>query len=110
MKAAKPSFLTSKQNLALNIAMDWLGESLINRTMADYKRIALLIPKLEAVHAYVNQKLREWAMQGYAPYQICYFKPGDQCPRYEPFPTSLSRETVRLALKNSGLWDLRAQA
>jgi len=51
----------------------------------------------------VNQRLREMAEAGFAPYQICYFKVGDRYPWYEDFPTSLSMETVRTALLKMGM-------
>src|SRR5258707_923246 len=103
MSVETPPFPTSKQNIALDLIMGWLKESLINRTAAEYSQIAARLPKLEALHAYVNQKLRELAALGHEPYQICYFKSGDQYPRYEKFSTALSRETVRKALINCGL-------
>jgi hypothetical protein len=91
-------FLTSKENIAVNLIYEWLGESRINRTYDEYMEIASRFPKLEACHAYVNQRLREMAQKGIAPYGICYFKAGDRYPWYEDFPTSLSQETVRTAL------------
>lgn len=103
-------FPTSKENIVLDRLFEWLGESRINRTMEEYIAIALRVPKTEAVYAYVNQRLREMADAGYAPYQICYFKAKDRYPWYAPFPTSLSIETVRSALKKSGLLELRARA
>jgi hypothetical protein len=48
----------------------------------------------------VNQKLHELSDAGIAPYQICYFKRGDQKPWYQSL---LSRETIRKALIKSGL-------
>ena len=94
---------TSKENIVIDMVFDWLGESRFNRTQAEYEAIIARVPKDEAVHAYVNQKLQELANRGIVPYEICYFKRGDQNHWYEPFPTSLSRETVRTALIKSGL-------
>ena len=102
-------FLTSKENIALNLIFEWMRESRINRTMAEYMEIAARLPKIEALHAYANQRLREMAHAGIAPFQICYFKAGDQHPWYEPFPTSLSIETVRMALIKSGMRQPRAR-
>jgi hypothetical protein len=99
-------FLTSKENIALDLIFEWMRESRINRTMAEYMAIASRLPKIEALHAYVNQRLREMADAGIAPFQICYFKRGDRYPWYAQFPTSLSVETVRLALKKSGMSEL----
>jgi hypothetical protein len=44
---------------------------------------------------------------GNAPYQICYFKNEDRYPWCADFPTSISIETVRTALKKSGMLELR---
>jgi len=103
-------FLTSKENIVINLLFAWLGEARFNRTMAEYIAIALRVPKIVAVHAYVNQRLREIAQAERAPYQICYSKAGDRYPRYTNFPTSLSVETVRTALKKFGIDELRALA
>jgi len=70
--------LTSKENIALNLIFEWLGESRINRTFDEYAEIASRLPKLEALHAHVNQRLREIAETGSAPYEICYFRAGDR--------------------------------
>jgi hypothetical protein len=101
-------FLTSKEKLALDLIFEWLGESPVNRRFEEYVEIAARLPKLEALHAYINQRLREMAEAGYAPYQICYFKVGDGYVWYEPFPTSLSITTVRNALIKSGMAQLKA--
>jgi hypothetical protein len=95
-------FLTSKENIAVNLIYEWLGESRTNRTYNDYMKIALRFPKVEACFAYVNQRLREMADAGFVPYDICYFKAGDRYPWYEEFPTSLSLETIRTALIKMG--------
>jgi hypothetical protein len=96
-------FLTSKEDIAVNLIYAWLGESRSNRTYAEYLEIASRFPKLSACHAHVNQRLREMAEAKLAPYQICYFKAGDLFPWYEDFPTSLSVETVRTALLKMGM-------
>jgi hypothetical protein len=98
MVTAMSQFPTSKENIALNLLFEWCGESRINRTYDEYMKIAAELSKLEACHAHVNQRLREMADAGIAPYQICYFKAGDRYPWYEDFPTSLSMETVRKAM------------
>jgi hypothetical protein len=96
-------FLTSKENIAIELLFEWLGESRHNRSMEDYIAIAKRVPKTPAVHAYVNQRLGEMAKAGIAPYKICYFKAHDRYPWYEDFPKSLSIETVRTALKKFGM-------
>ena len=96
-------FLTSKENLVVNLIFEWLGERRINRTYDEYMEIASRFPTVEACHAYINQRLREMADAGTAPFHaICYFKAGDQYIWYEDFPTSLSMETVRTALLKMG--------
>jgi hypothetical protein len=101
-------FLTSKENIALNLIFEWMGESRFNRTMDEYISIASRLPKLEALHAYVNQRLQEMADAGESPYEISYFRPGDRYHRSKEYPTSLSIETVRLALHKSGMLQLKA--
>ena len=81
-------FLTSKENIAVNLIYQWLGECRTNRTYDEYMTIASRFPKLEACYAYVNQRLGEMAQRGIAPYGICYFKAGDRYPWHEEFPTS----------------------
>jgi hypothetical protein len=104
-------FPTSKENIVIDLVFEWLGESRINRTQAEYDAIIARVPKDEAVHAYVSEKLRLMASDGAARYEICYFKRGDRRkPWYEAFPTSLSRETVRTALIKSGLRPKRTRA
>ena len=100
-------FLTSKQRIALNIIFAWLDESPFNRTIQEYRDIAARLPKLEAMHARVNEVLQRMADAKTAPYEICYFRPDDRAIYYVPFPTSLSRETVRRALHKSGMLELR---
>jgi hypothetical protein len=108
VKKANP-FLTSKENIVIDLALEWGKESRFNRTKEDYLAIARRLPKLDALHAWVNQRLAEIAKAKAAPYNICYFKVGDRWPRYEPYPTSLSKETVRTALIKSGFWALRRE-
>jgi hypothetical protein len=102
MVIAVSPFLTSKENIVVNLIYAWLREPRFNRTYDEYMEIASRFPKVEACHAYVNERLREMAEAGFAPYQICYFKAGDLYPWYEDFPTSLSMETVRTALLKMG--------
>lgn len=90
---------TSKEAIAIDLIFDWLGESRINRTMQEYLDIEARLPPIESASVYVNSKLAEMARNGQAPYEICYFKAGDHGHCYKPFPTSLSRETIRKAIK-----------
>ena len=52
---AMSPFLTSKENIVVNLIYEWLGESRINRTFDKYMEIALRFPKVEACYAYVNR-------------------------------------------------------
>jgi hypothetical protein len=45
-------FPTSKENIAINIIFEWLGESRINRSYDHYMAIARRLPKLDACYAY----------------------------------------------------------
>jgi hypothetical protein len=90
---------TSKEDIALTLIFGLLKESRYNRTTAEYIEIEARLPKIEEAFAFVNNHLGKMARAGYAPYEICYFKKGDFGHSYEPFPTSLSRETIRKAIK-----------
>ena len=56
-------FLTSIENIALNLIFDWLGSRDSNRTYAEYMQIAARISSIEACHAYINQRLQEYKNQ-----------------------------------------------
>lgn len=84
------------------LVYEMLGESRDNRTADEYIAIAKRIPSVVACHAYVNQRLAEIARSGREPYRINYSKAGWKGPE-KPFPTSVSLETVRTALKVHGV-------
>lgn len=90
---------TSKETIAIELVFDLLNESRFDRTLQEYCAIETRLPKIEAAFVHVNARLAELAMSGRAPYEICRFKKGDVGHFYEPFPTSLSRETIRRAIK-----------
>jgi len=94
---------TSREELALNIIFDSMGESRFNRTHDEYLAIASRLQPIKALHGMINDRLAAMAAAGEAPYQICHFKKGDKYPTYEAFPTSVSIETVRSALTKSGM-------
>ena len=100
-------FPTSMENIALNLIFEWLGESRYNRTLQEYAEIARHLPKLDALCAYVNQRLREIAVAGSPPYEICRFRAGDNSVRYVRFPKSLSITVIRTALVKSGMMELK---
>ncbi len=97
--------LTSKENLAIDLILERLGESRINRTREEYAAIIAQIQRypLKVLHGWVNDKLKEYQANDYAPFEICYFKVGDRHHWYEEFPKSLSIETVRSALVEWGV-------
>jgi hypothetical protein len=45
-------FLTSKQNIVVNVIYEWLCESRINRIYDEYMEIVSRFPKVAACHAY----------------------------------------------------------
>lgn len=96
-------FPTSIENIALDLIFESMGESRSNRTFDDYMRIASELPPLKTLHHSVNQRLTKIAETGAAPYEICRFRAGDEIIRSEPFPTSISIETIRTALVVSGM-------
>jgi|SRR5665213_3237292 hypothetical protein len=98
---------TPIENIVIDHLFEWLSERRENRSMAEYAAIARRVPKIDAVYAYVNERLRALKANGIQPYEICRFGPGSEKIVYEPYPVSVSRETVRKALKNFGLWRLR---
>jgi hypothetical protein len=103
-------FPTSSERIVIDILMEWLGESSLNRTPQEYITIAQKVPKPAAVHAYVNQRLAEIAATNSAPYRICHFKCGDRYVWFAEFPKSVSLETVRTAINKFGVPQLRALA
>jgi hypothetical protein len=96
-------FLTSAENIVLDLTFALMGESRLNRTHDEYMQIAARLPPLKVLHAQINDRLREMAASGIAPYEICPFKIGDKYIRYKSFPVSVSLETVRSALTKAGM-------
>src|SRR5262245_9094540 len=95
-------FPTPIEDIVLYIAFEVMGESRINRTHKEYMEIAARLPPLKRLHGQINDRLREMAAAGIAPYEICHFKRGDRYIRYKAFPDSVSLETVRSALTKAG--------
>lgn len=96
-------FPTSREDLALNIIFELVGESRYNRSDDEYMAIAAKLAPLKVLHGMINDHLAHMAAAGEAPYQITHFKKGDRYPVYEDFPTSVSLETVRSALTKIGM-------
>lgn len=94
--------LTSEQSLALSVIFQIMGESRVNRSRAEYMHIASSLPPLKVLHLQVNEYLQnnaDWLSKA----KVCNFKAGDRSIWYKPHPTSISIETIRLALVNSGM-------
>jgi hypothetical protein len=94
-------YLTSKENIALNLISEWLGESFISRTPAEYEATKAKLSPVKVLGGVVNAALAKIADTG-APYEICYFKAGDNHIWYGPFPKRLSDEVIRSALVKAG--------
>lgn len=89
----------SLQELAVDLLFETFGEHRYNRSPQEYERLASLIPHLKEAHDRVNKRLEQLQKTGQQPYsEICYFKAGDIVPRYVPFPTKISAETLRKGL------------
>jgi hypothetical protein len=98
-------FLTPKEGIALDLVFACMGESRINRTLDEYASVAVRAPKLAALHAGINEYLRDMDAPLYRPFEILTFKKGGRF--YETFPTSLSIETIRRAWVKSGMRELQ---
>lgn len=113
------------QDIVLSLVFEAMGESQVNRTHQEYMDIAARLPPLKVLTHKVNERLREWHeddariaaskdLPGFdiekqckhrksrLP-RICRFRAGDERIVYEPFPKTISYETVRAALENAGM-------
>ena len=61
------NYLTSRENLALELIFEYMGEEQINRTVKEYEVIAAALPAIKQLHGYVNDRLREIEAAGSAP-------------------------------------------
>ena len=95
--------LTSFQNIALSLVFDVMGESRYNRSYQEYMEIAARLPPLKELTYRVNERLTEFLKSRGERPEICRFKAGDQRVVYEPYPDTISYETVRAALNISGM-------
>jgi hypothetical protein len=73
--------------------------------------IAAKLPRLKELHSAVNerlQKLHERAdSNGKRLPEICRFQAGEEQIRYEPYPKTISYETVRATLQVLGMREPR---
>jgi len=91
------------EELALDLLFESYGEDRYGRSSEDYARLSALVPSLKEAHFRVNERLQQENSSGQQRWRsICRFKAGDISPRYEPFPTSISIDTIRNALNYSG--------
>jgi len=98
------AFPTAIQNTCLSLIFRAMKECRNNRTYAEYMDIAARLPALKVLHFQVNEELKKFRRtQGDQLPQICRFKAGDKRICYEPYPESISYETVRDALTVAGM-------
>ena len=91
------------EELALDLIFESYGEHRYNRTESEYQRLTLMLGNLKELHFRVNKRLEEYKASGQPRWrEICRFKAGDLAPLYTPFPESMSIQTIRNALINSG--------
>jgi len=99
----RSQFPTPVQDIALNLVFAVMGESRINRTYDDYMAIAARLPSLKELTFAVNRLLREIhkcnGCNGVLLPQLCRFKARDKIIKFEPYPKTISIETVRTALE-----------
>lgn len=89
------------EELAVNLLFKALGEDRYNRSPQEYANLISLIPPLKEAIYLVNQGLQELIESGQQ-HEICYFQPGDLAPRYIPFPSKISVDTLRKGLITAG--------
>ena len=104
----KQLFLTPVQDIAINLIFRVMGESRVNRTLAEYAAIAAKLQPLKILVHQVNELLK-WMHQRSADSGIplpllCRFQAGDErYPPHEEYPRKISHETVRKALEVFGM-------
>ena len=103
---------TAIQNITLNLIFAAMGECRFNRKHDEYMAISNRLPRLKQLTFQVNRLLQQLhrcneECKGFVLPQICRFKAGDQRIVYEPYPNSISDETVRAALVAAGMREQR---
>src|SRR5437868_12511306 len=98
MESSMGGVLTSRERLALSLVFASKGERQFNRKPGEYTRIAAELPCLKKLHYEVNELLKERCKSVGPMDEICRFRAGDDIVRYDPFPTSISTQTLRTAL------------
>ena len=101
--------LTQIQCFALEMLFRRLGETsthtIVRRHGAKDRAYS---ESLKQAHHLINDELRSYSQTAeFKEREFCRFKAGDEIIRYEKYPASISRETIRQALLNSGWWPPR---
>jgi len=103
----RPQVVTPIQNVALNQIFAVMGEERINRSIDEYMDVVARLPPLKVLKHKVDERLQHLhdcsGCNGFLLPKICRFKAGDQIISYEPYPTEISRETIRVALEIAGM-------
>ena len=94
---------TPVQDIAMRLVFQFMGERRENRTYEEYMDIARRLPPLKQLHYHVNVLLQSEHDSGWPLPEICRFKAGDKIIRFEPYPRTISYETLRAALVNYGM-------
>ena len=106
-----PQFPTPIEDIALNLIFAVMGEGRINRTYDEYMAIAARLPALKKLTFEVNRLLQELhkcdGCNGVRLPELCRFKAGDERISYEPYPETISYQTVRTALQVNGMREPR---
>src|SRR5947207_7349600 len=107
-----PQFPTPIQDLALSLTFVAMGERRFNRSYDEYMAIAAKLPPLKVLLFKINQllqQLHKCTNECNGVLQLCRFKAGDKIIKYEPYPKSISYETLREALAILGMRERRWQ-
>jgi hypothetical protein len=104
-------FPTPIEDIALNLIFTVMGEARINRTYDEYMAIAARLPPLKVLTFQINRLLQELhkcdGCDGVRLPELCRFKAGDERITFEPYPKTISYQTVRTALEFNGMREPR---
>src|SRR5947209_2421017 len=93
--------ITDVQSFAIEMLFRVLKVNPVNRTCEEYQQIIDKIPSsLKVTTGMINDELRTYSKTDeFKSRKFCRFRAGDKIAHEEEaYPTSISRETVRLAL------------
>jgi hypothetical protein len=104
-------FPTATQDIAANLIFAVMGETRFNRTYSEYIAIAAKFPLLKVLHSDVNERLQkiheDSDSNGWPLPEICRFQAGDEGHTFEPYPKTISYETIRATLRVLGMREPR---